>query len=599
MSKRRSGDMKPEYDIKPVLKSEDPGATSDSSASSSVKSAKVLLDTPDAITLSDSDSDSDGLVDALGLLGPPEFEPSVRNSPHTPSQVSTPSTPITTTPYRNSLKSLAQTSRQQKYNLGFLEQHMNYESSSEDESEPYNSNTRFESALNVLPQEDVERVRVQLGTGKEVLQKSIQASLFSRSRLDSTLGHLPYGRGRFDDIIFATDDPIERLCQAHIGDPSFFRHLIVSSWIESQASSGWKLTQSVGDILLRAMCLDNDNLIAACAYKALRLFLDLKMSTWELRYTSLLMLMEELQGVLCSQALEVESSSNDDKGVSSQNSSLSVYVDIVVPSTLSITRSNAERVAYLVEIASMSLEFLSVDDSCHMLVMLFGSLLDYRNQICSARIQQGLAILVNRISPPSKWMLVWPECVARLGKLFLQTPLPMQLHVTDRLPISNTRCMQIRHSLSFLFLRLQTSDYIMADHSIESLATSAVLPAQIILRIVSEMMDSSEEIFRVGPDTDFVRLEAAVGLLSNVLDSVQAMRGVRDEAESIYHRLNNMSQRINEGLADRLDKTLAKDTIQALMVRVFMTALSDNPTGKPVNNLDDWLRQPTMCNDSQ
>ncbi|KAJ2495675.1 hypothetical protein GGH96_006300, partial [Coemansia sp. RSA 1972] len=532
MSKRRSGGMKPEYDVKPVVKSEDIGAASDSSASS-IDSAKALLNTPDVITLSDSDSDSDSLVDALGLLGPPKSESSVRTSPRTPLQVSTPSTPIPTTPYRNSLKSLAQTSRRQKYDLGFLEQHMGY-SSSEDEKES-NDSALFENALKVIPQEDIERVRVQLGTRKDELQKSVHASLFSRSGSNSTLGRLPYGHGRFADISFATNDYIERLCQTHIGDPGFFRHLIVSSWIESQANSGWKLTQSIGDILLRAMCLDNDNMIAACAYKALRLFLDLKMSTWELQYTSLLMLMEELQGVLCSQATQVES--NDDE-VSSQPSSLGVYVDIVVPSAQSIARSNAERVAYLVEIASMSLEFLSVDDSCHMLVTLFGSLLDYRNQIYSARIQQGLAILVNRVSPPSKWMLVWPECVARLGKLFLQMPLPTQLHVTDRLPTSNTRCMQIRHSLSFLFLRLQTSDYIMADHSIENLATSAVLPGQIILRIVSEMMDTSEDIFRVSSDTDFVRLEAAVGLLSNVLDSVQAMRGVRDEAERIYRRLN-------------------------------------------------------------
>ncbi|KAJ2578604.1 hypothetical protein GGH19_000338 [Coemansia sp. RSA 1807] len=87
----------------------------------------------------------------------------------------------------------------------------------------------------------------------------------------------------------------------------------------------------------------------------------------------------------------------------------------------------------------------------------------------------------------------------------------------------------IRYSLSFLFLRMQISYYILADHLIECLATFAVLPGQIILRIVSEKMDTSEEIFRVGPDTDFVRLEAAVGLLGNVLDSVQAMQGVRDE----------------------------------------------------------------------
>ncbi|KAJ2359307.1 hypothetical protein IWW50_000029 [Coemansia erecta] len=609
--------MKPEYDVQPADMPEDTGAGSYCS-SSSVGSVRMLMDTTDDAILLDSDSDSDGLVDASGLLGPPRTvppktepfkaglsntAPPTRYSLRTSSLMRTPSKPSlnTQTPYRNSLKSLVQTSRRQKYNLSFLEQRMDCDSSSSEDDEKEASSALVESALNVLPQEDIKQVRAQLGTSREALQSSVQVSLFSKAERHNSLGRMACSNSRFTDISFSSSDPVERLCGAHLNDPRFFRSLIESSWIQAQAHCGWKLTQSVGDMLLRTMCLDRDSATAAGAFDTLQLYLDMHMSEWELRQSSLLALMEELQGTLRERAEEVEeeaaADSDNTDGSLSQGSSLSVYVEIAVPSPASISRGNAERIAYLIEVASKSLEFLSVEDSCRVLVVFIGSLLDFRSRICSVRIQQSLAAMVDRISPPSKWMLVWPACVARLGKLFLRTGLPLQLFVTDSLPISNRRCMQIRHSLSFLFLRLQTSDYIMESHTIESLTNSSVLPGQIILRIVGEMMaDAGEELFRVGPNTDFVRLEAAVGLLSNVLDSVQAMRGVRDEARAICDRLSSMGQRINEGMADRIDKTLAKDAIQTLHCRVFMTTLvntaglSDH-AGIPAT-LDGWLRRP-------
>ncbi|PIA13053.1 hypothetical protein COEREDRAFT_83732 [Coemansia reversa NRRL 1564] len=129
---------------------------------------------------------------------------------------------------------------------------------------------------------------------------------------------------------------------------------------------------------------------------------------------------------------------------------------------------------------------------------------------------------------------------------------------------------------------------------VRNMATSATLPGQIVLRMVGEMMDAGEELFRVGPETDFVRLEGAVGLLSNVLDSVQAMRDVRDEVNVVYRRLDAISQRISDGMADKIDKTLAKDAVQTLLVRVFMTAMSDaherlRPAYTQTSTLHSWL----------
>ncbi|KAJ2728503.1 hypothetical protein IW152_005953, partial [Coemansia sp. BCRC 34962] len=162
------------------------------------------------------------------------------------------------------------------------------------------------------------------------------------------------------------------------------------------------------------------------------------------------------------------------------------------------------------------------------------------------------------------------------------------------LPSSNKRCMQLRRSLSFLFLRKQTLDGTEGDASLDSLARTATLPSQIALRVVSEMMLDGGLPFQVGSSVDYSQLEAAVGLLSNILDSVQAMHDVRDVSRSIYQRLCVINQRISDGVADNIDKTLAKDAIQTLVVRLFMTAISDSaerlsPVYSSARPLDNWL----------
>ncbi|KAJ2709299.1 hypothetical protein H4R19_004324 [Coemansia spiralis] len=147
--------------------------------------------------------------------------------------------------------------------------------------------------------------------------------------------------------------------------------------------------------------------------------------------------------------------------------------------------------------------------------------------------------------------------------------------------------MQLRRSLSFMLLRMQAPEYAMGEQSVEKLAVAVTLPRQTMLRMVSEMMDPDNELFCVGRDADFTRLGAAVGLLSNFLDCDQAMR---DEIDTIHRRLSAMSRRINDGMATRFDKTLAKDAIQTLLVRISMTAMSARSTRAPASRtLDGWL----------
>ncbi|KAJ2848207.1 hypothetical protein IWW36_003436 [Coemansia brasiliensis] len=595
--------IKPDYVIKSDIKHDNDGNDSDGSKySSNVGSVSLPVDTSATIALSESDSDNE-LVDVSGLLGtsepnqPQKFHPRTM-TPQTTSNTS--SKAPSSTPYKNSLKSLVQSTRRQKYNLSYLEKHLGQQSSDEEdksEAELDNYDTVVNMALNEFPEADRERVRTQLEKTRDILRKPTRLSLFKLENYSACgLARLPYGDGRFDGIIFSTSDSVERLCGSHIGEPHFFRQLVGSSWIKAQAYCGWRLTQSIGDVLLRVACLEDDDQIAATALDTLHLFQELQLSLWKIQLSTLLALVNELQGGLRDRA-EEEANVSDDGDSSISGSSLpSVYVEVTVPGAMSIARANAERVTYLLEIASKALEFMSVPDSCQVLLIFIASLLDHRNQLYSTRIQQALVTLVDKISPPSKWMLIWPECIARLGKLSLHLSLHTQLHIVDCLPVSNKRCMQIRHSLSFLFLRFRSTDFIMADKSVSSLATSAILPSQIILRMVSEMMDPSESLFRVDSHTNFIEFEAAVGLLSNVLDNTQAMQGVREETKAIHQRLHSISKRINEGMADRLDKTLAKDAIQTLLVRLFMTALSDaherlEPvhTSRGASSLDSWL----------
>ncbi|KAJ2001703.1 hypothetical protein H4R26_003989 [Coemansia thaxteri] len=146
----------------------------------------------------------------------------------------------------------------------------------------------------------------------------------------------------------------------------------------------------------------------------------------------------------------------------------------------------------------------------------------------------------------------------------------------------------MQHALSSQWIKAQAS-------SIESLARTATLPSQIILRVVSELMEGSDRLFRVNASVDFAKLEAIIGLLSNILDSVQAMRDVRDVSRAIYQRLCVINQRISDGVADSIDKTLAKDAVQTLVVRLLMTAVSDSTEQRlsPVYNtsttLDSWM----------
>ncbi|KAJ2889951.1 hypothetical protein GGI21_006365, partial [Coemansia aciculifera] len=119
-------------------------------------------------------------------------------------------------------------------------------------------------------------------------------------------------------------------------------------------------------------------------------------------------------GELCDRA-EEDGANSDCQSESS--SALSVYVAVEVPRRPCVPRATAERVANVLDIAARSLDSLSVSDSCRVLTMFVACLLDHGNSLYRYRMQKSLALLLDRISPASKWSLVWSDLVAELGRL--------------------------------------------------------------------------------------------------------------------------------------------------------------------------------------
>ncbi|KAJ2693083.1 hypothetical protein H4218_006170 [Coemansia sp. IMI 209128] len=457
-----------------------------------------------------------------------------------------------------------------------------------------------QSVLPDILKEDAERIRAQIGADIDSERTPARLTLFN----DDAHTHVAPVSNDERAGAFATtfdgNDPVEQVfanTSATYNLHSILRHALKSDWIVVQAKLGWKLTQTIGDMLLRTMCLEPDRGVAHRAWLTLHACIELRLLTWELQLDTFSLLLEELQGKLCNRAEDGKTSTDSlacRSDRSSASSSLSVYVDIVVPKHARKVRVSAERVAFLLDIASRSLDLLSSADSCRAITRFVASLLDSGNCLYRVRMQQSLASLLDRVTPASKWSLVWGELVAELGRLFAHLQIQTQLGVVEQLPSSNKRCMQLRRSLSFLFLRKQTLGGSEGDASLDSLARAATLPSQIALRVVSEMMLDGMLPFRVDSSVDYSQLEAAVGLLSNMLDSVQAMHDVRDVSRSIYQRLCAINQRISDGITDNIDKTLAKDAVQTLVVRLFMTAISDsaerlNPVYSSARPLDSWL----------
>ncbi|KAJ2853721.1 hypothetical protein GGI22_004758 [Coemansia erecta] len=564
-----------------------------------------------ANVLAVSDDDDDDLVDPDNILGGTTalYTPR-REGLRTHSSVSS----ISRSPankkvlpgptYRNSLKSLVRASAQRKYDLGFLDAHMEKQSGSTDSDSDDSSDGKNESGSNddltlcfsdgVLCGETkvkgIQQLRAQLNVDMETKHTPLKFLVFDSA---DTQQYLSRGEAWIDNIVFDTSDPVDRLCEEHRCDVQFFRQMIASHWIQAHAYRGWKLTQGVGDVLLWAVCYSEDIHVVHSGLQTLCLFQELQHSSWRLDMAALKTLIARVQGKKKSHVVSFESD-KELADLERRQSLPNVYVEIERESPkeqkCNLEQATAGRVAFLMQVASLALDSASIEDICWTVCMFVDCILEHKNSLYMVHMQKSLASIIDRVAPASKWTLVWTECVTRIGQQLSHLRLPALLRVVESLPMSSKRCMQIRHSLAFLFLRLQTSDMIMADENpMEKLAIAATLPGQIVLRVVGEMMDTSEELFRVDSNTDFYKLEAAVGLLGHVLDNVQALHDVRDEAQEIYKRLGYINRRINDGMANRIDKTLAKDTIQTLLVRVRMTAISD-PT--------DWLGTKYHSSDS-
>ncbi|KAJ1999939.1 hypothetical protein GGI04_004357, partial [Coemansia thaxteri] len=487
------------------------------------------------------DSD-DSLLEPHDILGPaapatPALRPGLR--PRTLAASAAESTPLSArksaaTPYRNNLNSLVRAQKSKKYDMQFLDEQLLRMSDSDSGEENANAKPISDSAVqDTIPNlsgVDAERIRAQLGANTDSVRSFTRIYLFSSTKWPATA---PTAAGFVvnTDAVFKTDDPVEKVFSANACTyRKFMQHALSSQWIKAQAS------------------------------------VDLRISTWKLRFEKFVFLLEKLQGRLWDKA--DESPENDEPSMceshsSSTSSSLSVCVDVVIPRRLHTARSSSERVSYLMDIAALSLDLASIEDSCRVLTLHASSLLDHGNRTHRMHMQRSFACLLNRVSPASNWSLTCSGLVAELGRRFLHLQAQTQLGIVERLPTS--------------------------------LARTATLPSQIILRVVSELMEGSDRLFRVNASVDFAKLEAIIGLLSNILDSVQAMRDVRDVSRAIYQRLCVINQRISDGVADSIDKTLAKDAVQTLVVRLLMTAVSDSTEQRlsPVYNtsttLDSWI----------
>ncbi|KAJ1735153.1 hypothetical protein LPJ72_002012 [Coemansia sp. Benny D160-2] len=511
--------------------------------------------------------------------------------------------------YRNTLKSLVRASAQKKYDLGFLDAHVESQradmrdSGSDSDSDNndgggdvYNDELLQGSgagatATGVLQQ--IKKTRL-VGIDGDPRRSPIRFSVFHQQRQVPLLDE----DFRLDSIVYDMNNPIDRICSAHRGDVRFFGRLIESRWMQTLACRGWMLTQGVGDILLHTACFGLNEQVADSALQSLCLFLEQQRCSWQVDVDTMYRIVGQIQG---KRRVRVVSFESDNEMTLAADSG--VYVEIEresprghlhQPQRPSNASDKPERaVSRLLKAGAMALSgqaaTVSSEDTCRLVCLYVDCVLEHSSSPHVVQMQRSLGSVIDRIAPASKWTVVWTECVARIGRKLSHLPLRALLRVVECMPVSSRRCMQVRRSLAFLFLRLHSSDLAMSSepsgsssstHVHSRLANEAMIPSQIMVRIVGEMVvDSSEEqLFRIDDKSPagFARIEAAVGLLGHVLDNAQALHDVKDEAREIYRRLGQINRKISDGVADRIDKTLAKDAIQILLVRLAMTAISDS-----------------------
>ncbi|KAJ2779217.1 hypothetical protein GGI18_003958, partial [Coemansia linderi] len=250
--------------------------TRSQTASSSHTAQETTLPTIVVVDL-DSDSD-DGLLDPLAILGP--RTPRAQEDPVTPLTRSglrprtlpttpAPRTPASATPYRNNLQSLVRAQECKKYDLGFLDEQMLLMSENDDDDDDSGSATNLnlltdhdtQSVLPDILKEDAERIRAQIGADIDSERTPARLTLFN----DDAHTHVAPVSNDERAGAFATtfdgNDPVERVfanTSANYNLHSILRHALKSDWIVVQAKLGWKLTQTIGDMLLRTMCLEPD-----------------------------------------------------------------------------------------------------------------------------------------------------------------------------------------------------------------------------------------------------------------------------------------------------------------------------------------------------
>ncbi|KAJ1896810.1 hypothetical protein LPJ66_003765 [Kickxella alabastrina] len=497
------------------------------------------------VELPDSDSDVE-LVDANSLLGGPLVAPvtPVRANP----------VPFMDrgdgTPYRNSLKSLVQASAQSRHNQVFLDQHLQRDSRSDSEGEDEEEARKEEEEEALVSDIALVRGRVMMGSPRLVPR------LIAFSRVARRLTTPNDNNGRTED-----------------------RKML--RLVSMQAYSGRRLDQSTGDTLVEQMCRSEDSLVAIQSYRVLNVYLDRHTATWRLAPALMHQLLAELLGEPTEQAAVVPPA--DDRGMTPP-----VYVEIVTrrPSLTELARRSAGRVAWLLEISSRASVPLQGVTGSKSVAAYIAVLADHRCTGIASSVQSSLACLVEGIGPSSCWNVVIPDAVHRSVRLVGNVPLGAQLRLVEAMPARSARSCELRRALAMSFLLRACGD--------DSDVSGKVGPEE-----AAQLVDPEVGLFVVTPAAsgeapDFARLEACVCLLGCLLDSVAEMRRAPVAMGIIRDRLAQLNSRISDRMAENISKTLAKDALQILLVRIVMTAATSDHSARlhPVygaNNLDNWL----------
>ncbi|KAJ2720910.1 hypothetical protein GGI07_004306 [Coemansia sp. Benny D115] len=487
-----------------------------------------------ACSVESSDSSSDvELVDASQLLGGAP-------TASTPTAVAAVPAERKATAYRNTMKSLVQASAQRRYDAEFLEQHVGNDDGSESTASATESEA--DSAAADMAAADMPDT----AAGHEKAQR-LRACLQARAADSSAASRVSVFSGIATQKNGSSGSAsVESgVCG---GCPTSLRLEAAEA-----ALLGHPLQGSTGNALLRRMCLGSSTRASESTYRLLLQCLDRQRVLWQLAPAAVLVLLDQLLGHPQPSATTATPSSDDTRTRANGDEEC----------TDSTVRKGARRAGWLLDVASRALYTGSAVEGARVVASTVLVLADHRCSAANSGLaQRALQRLADRLGPPGFWAVACKEAATRAAQRLGALPLAVSGRIVAALPAGSPRCAQLRGLVALALLRA----HVPAGIEGSALAGSA---------LAAFLVDPAQQLFSVGTPPDYARLEAAVRLLGCVLGRGSGVAEAADDGAVHLARIREwlalLNRRISDGMADDLAKTLAKDAVQILLVRLRMT----------------------------